>query len=310
MKKIDFKLIIVGIIGVLASYFAFPVSYFLGFAVFAVLSVFSLFIVNLVSTYGVRVFFVTLNVVTVYFASGAEYSVFAFLLFVVPAVFMAEIIRRSKDFSITLCGGAGVFVLGTVIADRVLIAPKVGGLRVLYSSYIDSFEKTFTGFNDAITKAYGDEIIGEMITIVKSTCYMMKLMFPGLVVIFSLAVVFCVLLMSRKLIANIPVPEFSFISAPKALAYTYFVCYLAGYFSMGSSFDFIVYNVSSVLSVVLLVCGLSLLRFYTKLIPSKLLSGIVFVFLIPLSISFSYILIVAGAVDALFGFRRLRNEKR
>lgn len=305
MKKIDFKLMLVGIIGVVASFLGFSFLSVPVFAIFSIIAVFSLFLVNLVAPYVVRLIFWVAVCLSAYLSCGASFSVFAALLFVLPALVAAETIRNTKDYAITLCAGTGAEVLSIILIDKLFLIPAGGGFKIYYSAYIDSLANGFKQFSDMMIQVYDEAEVSLMVNMLDQYFYVLKLLFPALIIIFSLGIIFFMLLISKKFIINIPVPGFSEICAPKAVAYAYLFCYISIYLITGETLGYVVSNVSLILSVILTVCGLSLLRFYTKRIPSKLLSGIIFLFLIPPALVFSQVLLIAGALDSVINFRKI-----
>ncbi len=308
MNKLDFKFLIWLIIAGLSVYSAFLCSSLGGFALFSVIAMLCVFVLALAGSPLVCAGLYIAVLLPAYLSAGISGAVLATAIYLLAGTVMAWVIKLSKDFATTLCSGSFVMCVGVVVVDRLVVTPKVGGLRVLYASVIDSVVQSVSETVRMISTAE-PEATEAVEALMQSSAYAMKLLFPATVAVFSLAMCLVTLLFSRRFIANIPVPVFSGLKAPRAIAYVYCI----GYFLSGvmvPSLGLIVTNVVMVLSAVMFICGLSFLRSVTRVIPSRFLSVIVYVFALPVCCSFPFVLTAAGTFDAVFDFRRFLNEKK
>ena len=305
MNKIDLKLIIWGIISALAVFSAFASASFSAFLLFITIAVFSMFIVFIASHPAVRVFAGIISMAGAYFAAGAGGCASCVLFVIVPALVMVFSIKSTKDFAVTLCSGTFAACIGVIIYDRFVIPSNSGGIRVIFSSAVDAVSESWLLLIKQLSEQSGVDL-SSTADMLSGYFYSIKLMLPALVIIAALFVMYLVLLASRRFIINIPIPPFFALRASKTIAYAYCIGYIFSMF-VTSDMSFVFSNAVAVLSVVLTVCGISLLRFFTKLIQSKVLSVIVFIFAVVVCSYIPFVFITAGTVDAIIDFRRRRK---
>ena len=311
MKKkliYDLRFFIWVLIAMAAVFAALVCDTFFVFAVYSVVAVMSVFGIDVV-TRGVGCAVVNAVILIVaYLAGGINGVIASSLLFLIPAFGMSEIIKYYKDFYITFAGGLGLISLGIMVIDRVLVQPVTGGLRLIFSSAIDSIAESAVVMSEMFATTIGIAS-SEAEAVITMSCSAMKLLFPGFVVSVSIFVLLFALLGSKRIIAGIPVPAFFELRGTSIFAYAYCIGQLVAGF-LSDTTGIILSNVVVILSVVLFICGISLLRYFTRLIPSRVLSVIVFVIALPVCCSFPYIMTTVGMADSVFDFRRFRNVKK
>lgn len=295
------------------------ITYIFLFALFAVMAyssgVYTLVIYPIISY--------LLILLSIYLTNpGTEmfYEAFRVLLFVCPASgFMGYSLKKKYDFYVTYTGSVLIFVLSLMIhLAKVVLLDKINiidtYIRIPFNLMLNS------GFPmSAIPSAQGvlttdPEIISHLVDALASSI-------PSIIIIFSMVAMIIMLFISKKAVKAVNRNEsfegmvpFSHLKIRRSTSLVLFILYLISIFASGT-FGIIVGNIISVLVVMCIGCGFSLIEFYfKKAIRISVLrlfiyvTGFSFISLVLSMISFVnpvMLLALLGMIDAARDFRKI-----
>lgn len=277
------------------------------------ISVFSLFIVDLASD---RISALAVNVLFVAaagFSGGVICAVFMGLLAAFIAELMSEVIKRTADFGYTLAAGVAGFSASFMIIDLIFRkSDPDGGLFGIFGTVVDSLVYVFSENIGQLsgTAGYTAENIEMIRRYLDVFSDSVKLMLPGIIITAGGILCAAVLIASRLFVGRMPVPPLSGLRAPRNIVYAFSLLYIFVVFVPEGTALVILSNVLFVLSCFMILCGFSVVKYFTDKIKPKLLSYIVFVMSVPLCFTMSTVLAFAGMADGIFKFRSLINEKK
>lgn len=310
MDKLFFRLLPFAIASVLASVGICTSNLI---AVCYIVAVFSLFIVDVagdrLTAVGVNVLFLC----TAALFGGTIYVLFLGMLVTALSYIMSLVIIRTSDFGYALAAGIADFSISIMAVDVLMKRSEFGyGLFDAFSRFVDSaFSVVLENLNSlSDIEGYTAESIDYMRQLVTATGEGVKLMLPGITIVAGGVVCIIALILSRFFIKGIPVPPLSGIRAPKSAVYVFCLLYISsGLMGAEGSAAFIMANAVFVLSVFMMLCGISVVKYLTDKIKPKPFSIFVFVIFIPVCFAFNTMLTFVGMIDGIFKFRRLGNEK-
>ncbi len=233
---------------------------------------------------------------------GVNGMLITLLLVLVPVLVQASVMRTKFLFDVSTVSAVGLFSAGVMVIDRYFV--KISGYGV-YDRFCDFIDAAIETAELTGTKAFAPAEAEEISMLFSAVGDGIKLMFPGFVIIIGMLIFSAVLIIIGKYI--IPFsnpPKLSELRLNRRLYTVYCALYILSAFITAMPLSAFLYNVNIVLTVLVMICGFSVILYYTRKIPSRALANAVFLFAVPVCLTVTVIPIAAGVIDGIMDLRR------
>lgn len=234
-----------------------------------------------------------------------------FLMIVFPGFSIGMCLRKKKSFSAVIMVGSIAYFLA--IAGTFLLAKQLYGIDLVseFRSVMEQTIQELVSVSESVPELAHENEAEKLVSILPELAETMTMMIPSVLLLASAFLSFCSTLLIRAVLRRIMpsfsyLPSFSQLHVPKMFAYGYLGLTVAEMLlSQNRSLYFLCYNVSTVLSGILFIGGISLIKSVINKI--KLPDGIsllIFCLIVPFMFFFFQLISLVGLIDAFWDFRK------
>lgn len=292
----------------------------LSFIYLPLFSVFGMFLgvctvvilVTHISSLKVSVTALAVALILIAFLSDLQSMLFSGLLMIVFPGAVLGICFRNKQSMGTLMV-AGSFAYLVAIAGTVLCSKLLYGLDFVQQlkEAMEQAAQSFVSAIEAVPELANEEGAKEMLKALPSLIQQSILMIPSALLTASAFLSLCSILLTGSVLKKLQkgqytqLPTFSQLHLPKSIAYGYVALMIAGIISVSHpSLHYMITNAVAVISSLLLISGISLLKYLiNKIQAPKGVSFLILLILLPFVLFLSQPITMAGLLDTFWDFR-------
>ncbi len=236
------------------------------------------------------------------------------LMIVLPGTVIGMCFRRKQPFSTMMISG-GIAYLAAIMGTF-LLSKLVYGIDFAkeFQTIMEQTMQQFVSMIEASPQLANGEAAEQLIKMIPALTNTMMLTIPSAMMITAGFLTLCNVLLSRGVLCRLrdsacSLPSFSQLHVPKTIAWGYVILTIVEMMAMKNrSLYFLLYNVELVLSSILLVGGISLIKFLiNKMGAPKIVSGLLLLVLLPFSVLLYQIIVLLGLIDAFWDFRKPKS---
>ena len=235
------------------------------------------------------------------------------LMIVLPGTVIGSCFRGKKPFSVMMIWGGIAYLLaflGTFLLSKMLY-----GIDMIeeFKSMAEQSTQMLVSVIESSPEFSDQEAADLFMRTLPTVTNTMILTIPSAFIIVAGLLTLCSVLLSRGVLCRLKksfsyLPSFSQLHVPKTIAWGYVILMVAEWMAAGNrSFYFLIYNVNLVISFILLVGGISLIKYLiNKIGAPKSISLLLLCLILPFAVFLYQIIVLLGMIDAMWDFRKPR----
>ena len=237
------------------------------------------------------------------------------LMVMLPGIALGICFRKKASFAtLLLCGGLAylvAMVLGFILMKVLYHTDMIAELKTMSEEFFRGMIKVMESMPELANQAEAEAFEQAL----PSLLDMVTMVLPGVFLIAAGMLSLGSVLLSRGVLRRMGtdvsyLPSFSCLTVSKQISYGYLLLMVASLFVKNTSLYFMLYNVALVLSLILFVCGVSLLKYWiNKTGVPKGVCLLLLCMVLPFLMLLFQFVVLLGAADTLWDFRRLRGKK-
>lgn len=274
-------------------------------------------LVTHISSVKISVTALAVSLILVALLSDFQNMIFSGLLMIVlPGAVLGIGVRNRQSMGALMIMGSISYLIA--IAGTILFSKFVYGIDFV-QQLRETMEQTvprFISAMESVPELSNSEGAKETLRALPSLVEQTILMIPSALMIAAAFLSLCSILLTGSVLRKLQkgqgleLPTFSQLHLPKSIAYGYFGLMIAGmFFARYSSLYYMIVNVTSVLSSLLLIGGISLIKYLiNKIQAPKGVSFLILLILLPFVLVLSQPITLLGALDAFWDFRAVKPD--
>ncbi len=233
------------------------------------------------------------------------------LMIVLPGTVIGSCFRVKKPFSVMMIWGGMAYLLAFV--GTVLLSKMLYGLDMIeeIQSMAEQSMKMLVSVIESSPELSNRQTADQVMNILPTLTNTLILTIPSALIMGSGFFALCSILLSRGVLCRLKksfsyLPSFSQLHVPKTIAWGYIILTIGELMARrNQSLYFLIYNVNLVISCILLVGGISLIKYLiNKSGVPKSISLFLLCLILPFAIFLYQIIVLLGLIDAIRDFRK------
>ncbi len=233
------------------------------------------------------------------------------LMIVLPGTVIGICFRKKQPFSTMMIVGGLTYL--AAVAGTFLLSKMLYGIDMIeeLKSIMEQSMQMLVSTIEATPELSDQETTEQFVKAIPTVINTMLLTIPSGFIMAAGFLTLCSVLLSRGVLCRLKkafsyLPSFSQLHVPKTIAWGYVILTIAELMITGNrSLYFLIYNVNLVISSILLVGGISLIKYLiNKIGAPKSISLLLLCLILPFAAFLYQIIVLLGMIDAMWDFRK------